>query len=69
MTDARKDAGQKEKRALEDEMAGRDHRYSEHEFGHSLGGTGRPGVLQSMGSQRVGHGWATEQQQQNDPCC
>ena len=26
-------------------------------------GTGRPGVLQSMGSQRVGHDWATEQQQ------
>ena len=26
-------------------------------------GTGRPGVLQSMGSQRVGHEWATEQQQ------
>ena len=25
--------------------------------------TGKPGVLQSMGSQRVGHGWATEQQQ------
>ena len=25
-------------------------------------GTGRPGVLQSMGSQRVGHDWATEQQ-------
>ena len=25
--------------------------------------TGRPGVLQSMGSQRVGHNWATEQQQ------
>ena len=24
--------------------------------------TGRPGVLQSMGSQRVGHDWATEQQ-------
>ena len=23
-------------------------------------GTGRPGVLQSMGSQRVGHDWATE---------
>ena len=23
--------------------------------------TGRPGVLQSMGSQRVGHDWATEQ--------
>ena len=28
--------------------------------------TGKPGVLQSMGSQRVGLGWATEQQQQ---CC
>ena len=25
--------------------------------------TGGPGVLQSMGLQRVGHGWATEQQQ------
>ena len=25
-------------------------------------GTGKPGVLQSMGSQRVGHNWATEQQ-------
>ena len=24
-------------------------------------GTGRPGVLQSMGSQRVGHDWVTEQ--------
>ena len=24
--------------------------------------TGKPGVLQSMGSQRVGHSWATEQQ-------
>ena len=26
---------------------------------------GRPGMLQSMGSQRVGHNWATEQQQCN----
>ena len=26
--------------------------------------TGKPGLLQSMGSQRVGHDWATEQQQQ-----
>ena len=25
-----------------------------------LRGTGRPGLLQSMGSQRVGHNWATE---------
>ena len=27
-------------------------------------GTGKPGMLQSMGSQRVGHKWGTEQQQQ-----
>ena len=29
-------------------------------------GPGRPGVLQSMGSQRVRHNWGTEQQQQRD---
>ena len=29
-----------------------------------LWGTGRPGVLQSMGSQRVRHDWVTEQQQE-----
>ena len=28
-------------------------------------GTGRPGVLQSMGLQRVRHNWVTEQQQQH----
>ena len=27
------------------------------------GGTGKPGMLQSMGSQRVRHDWVTEQQQ------
>ena len=27
---------------------------------------GKPGVLQSMGSQRVGHDWATEQQQSHE---
>ena len=27
--------------------------------------TGKPGMLQSMGSQRVGHDWATEQQQRS----
>ena len=27
-------------------------------------GTGRPGMLQSIGLQRVGHDWAIEQQQQ-----
>ena len=26
----------------------------------------RPGMLQSMGLQRVGHDWATEQQQQHN---
>ena len=31
--------------------------------------TGKPGGLQSMGLQRVGHNWATKQQQQFDlPC-
>ena len=28
---------------------------------------GKPGMLQSMGSQRAGHNWATEQQQQLKP--
>ena len=31
-------------------------------------GTGRPGMLLSMGSQRVQHDWVTEQQQQNQEC-
>ena len=31
--------------------------------------TGRPGKLQSMGSQIVGHEWATEQQQQSKFLC
>ena len=31
--------------------------------------TGRPGVLQSMGSQKVRHDWATEQQQQELYSC
>ena len=30
--------------------------------------TGKPGVLQSTGSQRVGHGWVTEQQQYIHMC-
>ena len=30
--------------------------------------TGKPGVLQSMGSQRVGHNWATEQQHRLHYC-
>ena len=31
-------------------------------------GTGRPGMPQSMGSQRVAHDWATEQQFWSKPC-
>ena len=30
------------------------------------GRTGKPGLLQSMGSQRVGHDWATEEQQREE---
>ena len=65
--DAGRDWGQKEKRESEGEMAGWHHRCSGHELGQTLGrwwGTGRPGVLQSTGSQRVRRNWVTEQQQQ-----
>ena len=43
----------------EDEMAGWHHRLNAHEFeqtpGDSEAHTGKPGVLQFMGLQRVGH--------------
>ena len=42
----------------EDEMVGWYHRLNGHEFEQALGngeGQGKPGVLQSMGLQRVGH--------------
>ena len=55
--DARKDLGQKEKRA-EDPFRG----WNGWANSRSWWRTGRPGVLQSMGSQRVGHYWATDQQ-------
>ena len=61
--DAGKDWRQEEKGMAEDEMAGWHHQLSEHEFEQVLGvgwWTGRPGVLQFMGSQRVGHNWVTE---------
>ena len=57
--DAGKDWGQEEKGMTEDEMAGWHHRLDGHEFEWTPG-DGRPGVLQFMGSQRVGHDWATE---------
>ena len=60
---AGKDWRWEEKGTTEDEMAGWHHRLNGREFGWKLGSwwwTGRPVVLQSMGSQRVGHNWATE---------
>ena len=55
--DAGKDWGQEENRATEDEMVGWHRWLSGHEFEETLG-NGKPGMLQSMGSQRVGHKWA-----------
>ena len=53
------------KGTTEDEMVGWHHRLNGHESEQTLGDwwrTGKPGVLQSTGSQRVGLDWATEQQ-------
>ena len=59
---AGKDWRHEEKGSTEDEMVGWHHRLAGHEFEQAPGvGDGRgAGVLQSMGSQRVGHDWATE---------
>ena len=45
-------------------MAGWHHQSNGHELGQTSGDGDRkrPGMLQSMESQRVGHDWATEQQ-------
>ena len=61
--DAGRDWGQEEKGTREDEMAGWHHQLDGRESGWTLGvgdGQGRPVVLRFMGSQRVGHDWATE---------
>ena len=60
--DAERNWGQEEKGTTEDEMAGWHHWLHGHEFEYSGSWwwTGRPGVMQIMGSQRVGHDWATE---------
>ena len=62
--DAGKDWRQEEKGMTEDEMVEWPHRLNGHEFVWVNSGswwwTGRPGVLHSMGSQRVGHDWETE---------
>ena len=61
--DAGKDWGQEGKGTTEDEMVGWYHQLNAHGFGWLpvVGdGTGRPGVLRFMGSQRVGHDWVSE---------
>ena len=55
--------GQEEKGTTEDEMAGGHHQLDGREFEWTLGvgdgQGGRPGVLQFMGLQRIGHDWVT----------
>ena len=62
-SDAGRDWGQEEKGTTEDEMAGW-HNWLDGRWVWVNSGrwwwTGRPGVLRFMGSQRVGHDWATE---------
>ena len=49
-------------------MAGWYHQCNGHELGQTFGdGGGQEGLLQSMGSQRVGHNWATEKQVFSNP--
>ena len=64
-SDAGRDWGQEEKGMTENEMAGWHYQLDGCEFTllselQEIWWTGRPGVLQCMGSQRVGHDWATE---------
>ena len=60
--DAGRDWGQEEKGMAEDKMAGWHHWLDRHGSVNSGSWwwTGRPGVLQFMGSQGIGHDWATE---------
>ena len=55
---------QKEKEAAEDEMPRQHHQFNGHEFVQALRQwrTEKPGMLQSMGPQGVGHNLETEQQ-------
>ena len=68
--DAGKVWKQEEKGMMEDEMVGWHHRLTGHGFEQTPGDSGglstiqeigKPGVLQSMGLQIVGHAWVTEQ--------
>ena len=62
--DAGKDLRQEEKGITEDKMIRWHHQLNGHEFEQALGvGDGQGSLaccMQSMGSQRVGHDWATE---------
>ena len=60
--DAGKDWSREKKGTTEDEMVGWHPRLNGRYWvsSRSWWWTGRPGVLQSIGSQRVGHDWATE---------
>ena len=62
--DAGNDWRQKEKGMTEDEMVGCHHQHDRWTWvwasSMSWWWTGKPGVLQPMGSQRVGHDWTTE---------
>ena len=61
--DAGKDWRQQEKEMTEVKMVGWHHRLEGHEFKHALcvgWWTRKPGMLQSMVSQRVRHDWVTE---------
>ena len=60
---AGKDWRQEEKGMTEDKMVGWHHRHNGHAFwvsSRSWWRTGKSGVLQSMGSQRVRHDWVTK---------
>ena len=61
--DAGKDWGQKENRMTEDKIVGCHHRLNGQDFEQTLEIVmdRESGVLQSMGLQRVGYNWATEQ--------
>ena len=59
-SDAARDWGQEEKETTEDEMAGWHYRLDGHEFEWIPGDGDGQGMLQFMGSQRIGHDWATE---------
>ena len=63
--DAGKDWKQEDKGTTEDEMVGWHHRLKGHKFEKTweIVKAGKPGMLQSMGSQRVGHSWGTEKEQ------